>query len=66
MWRVASAAGRPFPVLDDDPVIDYMIIEAVSLKVAKEDEEAQKAHERREWRKEKRGSLDHLRNLPSS
>lgn len=56
VWRVCRAAGRPFPVLSDDDVIDYMIMEAVQIKVGLEDEklrkEAEKKAARDNWKKD--------------
>jgi hypothetical protein len=40
MWRVHKDAGRPWPKFSDDPVVDYMVMEAVYLRVQKEDENA--------------------------
>lgn len=62
LWRICKEAGRPWPVLDDDDVIDYMIMEAVAIKTSKEDQKAQKKAEFDEWKKDKQG-LDHLRNI---
>lgn len=45
-------AGRPWPQLSEDPVIDYMVMEAVALRVREEDEEAEKKRKRDEWKKE--------------
>lgn len=51
------AAGRPWPKLSDDPVIDYMIMEAVLVKVKKEDAKLQKEAEREavknKWQKDR-------------
>jgi hypothetical protein len=51
---VYSAANRPWPTLAADPVTDYLIMEAVAVKAAQEDEEARKKaereHEVEEWR----------------
>lgn len=57
MWRVCREAGRPWPVLSDDPVIDYMVMEAVMLKVRKQDDEARKANERNDWKKKRADEL---------
>lgn len=62
MWRVFKAAGRPWPRLDEDDVIDYMIMEAVCLKVNKDDENQEKEQEKKEWMKDKSG-LDNLREV---
>lgn len=56
MWRVCRAAGRPWPVLSDDPVVDYMVMEAVYIKANQEEERAQKeAATRREARETAKG-----------
>ena len=57
MWRVCREAGRPWPVISDDPVIDYMVMEAVMLKVRTQDQEAQKAQDREAWKKKKQEEL---------
>jgi hypothetical protein len=57
MWRVCKEAGRPWPILSDDSVIDYMVMEAVALKVRKADEKAQKEAEREQWKKEQKERL---------
>lgn len=48
--------------MDDDDVIDYMIMEAVALKVAKEDEEVQNKKERKDWKRDTEG-FQHLREI---
>lgn len=60
MWRTYKAAGRPWPVISPDPVIDYMIMEAVAVKVRKEDEKIQKEQERKQFKKDRSG-LDAFR-----
>lgn len=60
IWRVAKAAGRPWPVLCEDDVIDYMVMEAIAVKSAKDDEKAQEQAEKKDWKKDKEG-LDNLR-----
>lgn len=50
MWRVFKEAGRPFPRFTEDDVLDYMLIEAILLKVQREDEEQRKKQKTREWR----------------
>jgi hypothetical protein len=62
MFRVYKEAGRPWPVLcPEDDVIDYMVMEAVSLKVRKEDrdaqEEADKQAEVTAWKNEQKNKL---------
>lgn len=59
MWRVHKESGRPWPVLSEDPVIDYMVMEAVAAKVRQEDIEAEKKKKRDEWKKD----TDHLKNV---
>jgi hypothetical protein len=46
--------------MDSDDVIDYMIMEAVSLKVAKEAKDAEKRREVEDWKNDREG-LDRLR-----
>lgn len=57
MWRVLRQAGRPWPVLSDDPVVDFQIMEAVAYKTAQEDEELRKAAEKKteqkRWKEDK-------------
>jgi hypothetical protein len=61
MWRVCKEAGRPWPVIcADDPVIDYMIMEAVALKVRKQDREAEKTREREDFKRQKQQELKEL------
>lgn len=62
MWKVYQEAGRPWPVLCEDEVIDYQIMEAIFIKSRKEDHEMEKKAERDNWKKDG-GGLDHLRNL---
>lgn len=57
MWRICKEAGRPWPVLSEDPVIDYMIMEAVALRVHAQDEAERKDRERKEWKKQKAKEL---------
>ena len=52
MWRVYKEAGRPWPVLSQDPAIDYMVMEADFLRVQEEERQAQKDAERKEWKKQ--------------
>jgi response regulator of citrate/malate metabolism len=55
------AAGRPFPQLVEDDVIDYLITEAVYLRVAHEDEKFRKEAEQEAEREQfKRESVDEL------
>ena len=55
MWRIHKAAGRTWPSVSDDDVVDYLVMEAVALKVAKEDEEQQKLNKHKEFKKGKVG-----------
>lgn len=57
MWRICKEAGRSWPVISEDPVIDYMIMEAVALRVHAEDDKQRKAKEREEWKKQKAKEL---------
>lgn len=57
MWRVCKEAGRSWPVICADPVLDYMVMEAVMLKVRKQDEEAHKVEERKAWKKKQQEEL---------
>ena len=45
MFRVFKEAGRPWPEISDDDVVDYMVMEAVAIKVRLEDEELRKEAE---------------------
>lgn len=66
MWRICTAAKRPWPVLDEDDVIDYMVMEAVGVKAMVEDErnrkEAQKKKEVDQWKHEKSEALEGMRD----
>lgn len=57
LWRVYKESGRPWPVICEDDVIDYMIMEAVLLKVRKEDKAAADKAKREEWKTKR----DHLK-----
>lgn len=52
MWRAYKQAGKPFPKLDSDDVVDYLIMEALATKSAKEDTEARRQAEIETWRKD--------------
>jgi hypothetical protein len=60
MWRVYRAANRPWPVLSPDPVIDYMIMEAVAIKAKHEEDTAVEEQKREDFKKDF-SSLEHLR-----
>lgn len=62
LWRVSKQAGRPWPVLDSDDVIDFMVMEAVALKVMQHDAEEAKKQEQKNWKRDKEG-LDKLREI---
>lgn len=54
MWRVCKAAGRSWPVIvPDDDVLDYMVMEAVAVKAAREDKQDEKQREIERWKQEK-------------
>lgn len=58
MWRVCKEAGRPWPIVcPEDDVIDYMVMEAVAIRVRKADEKAEKAAERERWKEEQKERL---------
>lgn len=57
LWRVYKASGRPWPVVCDDDVIDYMVMEAVAVKAGKEDEKEREKQKRESWKENK----DHLK-----
>jgi hypothetical protein len=50
---VCKEAGRPWPVICEDDVIDFQIMEAVAVKAAKDKEKAQKAAQKKQWQKDK-------------
>lgn len=47
---------------EDDDVIDFLIMEAVAVKVMKEDEKQEKARERERFKKDPEG-LERLRSM---
>lgn len=51
MWRVHKQAGRSFPAVSDDEVVDYLVMEAVGMKIAGEDNKAREDAQRAEWKK---------------
>lgn len=58
MWRVCKEGGRSWPVIcAEDPVIDYMVMEAVALRVFHADEKARKDSERKRKVDEERKRL---------
>jgi hypothetical protein len=62
IWRTCKAANRPFPQLVEDDVLDYLITEAVTLKVTKEDrEEEKKARDKAEMDQKKKAAIEELK-----
>lgn len=59
IWQVNKAAGRPLPTFSDDDVIDYMVMEAIALKVAKKEKEEAKKREIEDWKKDKSSLNEH-------
>lgn len=53
MWRTCRDANRPFPRISDDDVIDYMVMEAIALKVRKEERDAAEKAKREEWKQDR-------------
>lgn len=51
-WRVHKEAGRPIPLFSDDDVLDYMVLEAIALKVKHEDAQVDKKVEKKQWKKD--------------
>jgi hypothetical protein len=54
LWRTSKESGRSFPRLTDDDVVDFIVTEAVGLKVAKEDAEFRKKQEKKDWQERER------------
>lgn len=61
LWRVCKQAGRPWPTLDDDDVIDYLVMEAVAVKASEIEREAEKEQEVDKWRQESVSKLEAFR-----
>ena len=59
MWRAFRDAGRPWPTLSDDDVVDYMVMEAVALRVREEDRQAEKDRTTGQWKQD----TEHLKNV---
>lgn len=58
MWRICREARRPWPVIvPDDDVLDYMVMEAVALKVNREDKESKKQQEVNDWKRKEQERL---------
>lgn len=65
IWRANKAAGRAWPTIcHEDDVLDFMVMEAVYLKVTYEDaqlrEDAEKEAQRKEFKSD-RSSLEQFR-----
>lgn len=65
LWNACKEAGRPWPTLDEDDVIDFMIMEAVAIKSRQQSKEVEQAKERKDWRNDSSG-LDDLRRAAST
>lgn len=61
IWRTFKEAGRPFPTVSEDDVTDFMVTEAVSIRVALEDEKARKDAEKEQWKKDTKDLDKHRR-----
>lgn len=58
LWRVCKAAGRPWPIIvPEDDVLDYMVMEAMFLKIQSQDKEAAKEAERQAWKAKRKKEL---------
>lgn len=55
LWLAYREAGRPFPKLSDDDVLDFLGVEAIRLKIGEEQRAGQDAKEREDWRKAHKG-----------
>ena len=42
LWAATKETGRPWPILSDDAVIDFLVIEAVRVKVGEMRADAEK------------------------
>lgn len=62
LWRACKEAGRSWPVLDDDEVIDFQIMEAVALKVNREDKKEAQKRKGEEFKHDEEG-LEKLRQI---
>lgn len=52
MWRAHKESGRPWPIMDEDEVVDYLILEAVASKAAQEEIEHHEAVKKDNWKKD--------------
>ena len=55
---ISERTGRPLPKFSDDEVTDYLVAEAVAVKAAEDEKEAEKRRERAEFRKSHRQLRD--------
>jgi hypothetical protein len=61
LFRISKETGRPFPQVSDDDVIDFMVAEAVTLKVLAEDDQARKKAEKEREREEFKKNRESLK-----
>lgn len=54
MWRAHRSAKRPWPVMDDDDVIDYYIMEALAARDADEEQKERDKEALRQWKADKK------------
>lgn len=54
LWATAQETKRPIPTLSDDEVVDWLIGEAISVKVGETRKEKQEEDKRTQWRKSHR------------
>jgi hypothetical protein len=47
---VHKESGRPFPKLSDDPVNDYLVMEAIVFKAQQEDRQSEETAKREAWK----------------
>ena len=58
LWRACKAAGRPWPVLcPEDDVVDFMVMEAVYLKVLNLEQADQEKQHIKNWKKQQQEEL---------
>lgn len=49
IWAINKEAGRPFPRVSSDDVIDYMVIEALALSAMQDRKKGEDDRVKREW-----------------
>lgn len=60
---MCEAANRPWPVIDEaDDVIDFLVMEAVAIKVQREEVKAAQEQKKAEWKRDHEG-LDRLKSI---